>query len=97
MNAHSCTRLHHMVLFTQGPGRSDPTCLGTPVSMPHMIVGGTPQNSERFWSSGNERTQAIMPEWNENNVGYKLKKTDKFALIVDLMNDNSKYLSHCLV
>jgi hypothetical protein len=60
--------------------------------MPHMIVGGTPQNSERFWSSGNERTQAIMPEWNENNVGYKLKKTDKFALIVDLMNDNSKRL-----
>ena len=77
-----------MVLLSGGPGRSDATCLGSPVSMPHMIVAATPQNSERLFSSGNERTAAILPHWNENNVGYKLKKDDKFGLIVDLMNEN---------
>jgi hypothetical protein len=55
-----------------------------------MIVGSSARGSERLFSSGNERTQAIMPVWNETNVGYKLKASDKFALIVDLMNDNMK-------
>ncbi|QDS68047.1 hypothetical protein FKW77_009716 [Venturia effusa] len=81
--------LHHMVLFNIGPGRYDATCKDAPVSLPHMIVGTTPKGSERLFSSGNERTHAIMPEWNMNNVGYKLKAADKFALIVDLMNENS--------
>lgn len=80
--------LHHMVLFNIGPGRVDATCGDSPMSMPHMIVGSTAKGSERLFSSGNERTHAIMPEWNENNVGYKLKNADKFALIVDLMNEN---------
>jgi hypothetical protein len=80
--------LHHMVLFNIGPGRQDATCMDSPMSMPHMIVGSTAKGSERLFSSGNERTHAIMPEWNENNVGYKLKTADKFALIVDLMNEN---------
>jgi hypothetical protein len=62
--------------------------MNTPMSMPHMIVGGTPQNSERLFSSGNERTHAIFPQWGENDVGYKLKSADKFSLIVDLMNEN---------
>jgi hypothetical protein len=53
-----------------------------------MIVGASPQNSERLFSSGNERTPAIVPGWDEANVGYKLKKADKFGLIVDLMNEN---------
>jgi len=81
--------LHHMVLFNIGPGRSDATCASSIASMPHMIVGSTAAGSERLFSSGNERTQAIVPEWTTGkNVGYKLKKTDKFALIVDLMNEN---------
>jgi len=80
--------LHHFVLFNIGPGRKDATCQDFPVSAPHMIVGSTAQGSERIFSSGNERTPAIMPDWEEKNVGYKLKKADKFAMIVDLMNEN---------
>ncbi|KAE9963396.1 hypothetical protein BLS_009335 [Venturia inaequalis] len=80
--------LHHMVLFTIGPGRKDATCGDAPFSMPHLIVGSNAKNSERLFSSGNERTHAIMPEWKMDNVGYKLKSADKFALIVDLMNEN---------
>jgi hypothetical protein len=54
-----------------------------------MIVGSSASGSERLFSSGNERTQAIVPDWpTGRNVGYKVKKTDKFALIVDLMNEN---------
>ncbi|KAF2664916.1 hypothetical protein BT63DRAFT_79607 [Microthyrium microscopicum] len=80
--------LHHMVLFNIGKGRKDATCGDALVSLPHMIVGSSATGSERLFSSGNERTQAILPNWNENKVGYMLKPTDKFALIVDLMNDN---------
>jgi hypothetical protein len=29
-----------------------------------------------------------VPSWNEKNVGYKINTADKFALIVDLMNEN---------
>jgi hypothetical protein len=76
-----------MVLFSIGPGRVDATCGKSPISLPHMIVGSSPQGSERLFSSGNERTKAIMPHWNHTNVGYKLKTTDRFALIVDLMNE----------
>jgi hypothetical protein len=61
-----------------------------------MIVGGTPQNSERLFSSGNERTPAILPSWGYENVGYKLHKEDKFAAIVDLMNENM-YLTFCYI
>jgi hypothetical protein len=56
-----------------------------------MIVGSGARGSERLFSSGNERTHAIVPEWTTGkDVGYKLKKEDKFALIVDLMNENMK-------
>jgi hypothetical protein len=77
-----------MVLVNIGPGRSDATCDWLPISAPHMIAGSLPRNSERIFSSGNERTKVIFPTWNKNDVGYKLKTTDKFALIVDLMNEN---------
>jgi hypothetical protein len=81
--------LHHMVLFNVGPGRADATCKSSPISLPHMLVGSSASGSERLFSSGNERTVARVPEWESGkNVGYKLKKTDKFALIVDLMNEN---------
>ncbi|KAF2428039.1 hypothetical protein EJ08DRAFT_719738 [Tothia fuscella] len=81
--------LHHFVLFNVGPGRQDATC--SSISLPHMLVGSSASGSERLFSSGNERTQAIVPNWpTGKNVGYKLKKEDKFALIVDLMNENMK-------
>jgi Stress up-regulated Nod 19 len=76
-----------MVMLTIGPGRRDLTCAQNGFSLPHMIVGSSPSGSERVFSSGNERTVAILPNWGINNVGYKVKTTDQFALIVDLMND----------
>lgn len=41
-----------------------------------------------MFSSGNERTKLVVPAWGFKNVGYKIRKTDKFAAIVDLMNEN---------
>ncbi|KAF2403656.1 hypothetical protein EJ06DRAFT_527256 [Trichodelitschia bisporula] len=80
--------LHHFVLFNVGPGRQDATCLNNATSLPHMLIGSSPKGSERLFSSGNERTPAFMPKWNEKNVGYFLRPADKFAFIVDLMNEN---------
>jgi hypothetical protein len=77
-----------MVLINIGPGRSDATCASSIVSLPHLLLGASASGSERLFSSGNERTKAMLPSWDEKNVGYKLKPTDKFALIVDLMNEN---------
>jgi hypothetical protein len=77
-----------MVLVNIGEGRQDATCMAQDVSLPHQLVGANSRNSERLFSSGNERTLAVMPSMGVNNVGYKLNPEDKFALIVDLMNDN---------
>jgi hypothetical protein len=77
-----------MVMFTVGPGRTDATCLNNRGSLPHLLVGSTSQGSERMFSSGNERTPALVPQWSGlTNVGYHLKSTDKLAFIVDLMNE----------
>jgi Stress up-regulated Nod 19 len=77
-----------MVLVNIGPGRRDATCAENPFSLPHILLGTSPTTSERMFSSGNERTEAFLPDWNIGKVGYKLNKADKFALIVDLMNEN---------
>jgi hypothetical protein len=81
--------LHHMVQLTIGSGRWDPTCVGKS-SLPHFDVNSSPQNSERYFSSGNERTQIHLDilapgatKW-----GYHLKSSDKYGFIVDLMNMN---------
>jgi hypothetical protein len=81
--------LHHMVAFTVGENRMDPTCVGK-VSLPHMVVGSDASKSERFFSSGNERSQArFNPPWVKDSImGYYLLPTDKFSFIVDLMNQN---------
>jgi Stress up-regulated Nod 19 len=76
-----------MVMLTIGPGRRDATCGNSGLSLPHLIVGSSPTGSERVFSSGNERTTAIFPNWNITDAGYHMKKTDQLALIVDLMND----------
>jgi hypothetical protein len=78
--------LHHMVLFTSGPTRSDPTCRGRDVSLPHVSVGETPQHSERFLGAGNERTLFTFPP--EVKAGYRLTPEDKFKVVMDLMNEN---------
>ena len=87
-NINSGMWLHHMVHITQGPGRSDPTCLGHK-SLPHFDVGGSPDSSERSFSSGNERT-ALQLSGGAGHVdaGYHVTSADTFALIIDLMNMN---------
>ncbi|KAF2405054.1 hypothetical protein EJ06DRAFT_552503 [Trichodelitschia bisporula] len=80
--------LHHMVHFTIGPGRSDPTCFGRS-SLPHVDVGTSPSNGERYFSSGNERTRIMIDKRGAaTDFGYHLRTNDKFAFIVDLMNMN---------
>ena len=82
--------LHHMVVFTVGNERKDATCGKQTMSLPHMLIGSSSQYSERFFSSGNERTHAQMPNWGVTNVGYHLHTSDKFSFIVDLMNENQE-------
>lgn len=77
-----------MVHFAIGSGRQDPTCYGKR-SLPHADVGASPSNSERYFSSGNERT-FLNPDsvGAATKVGYHLKASDRMAFIVDLMNMN---------
>jgi len=83
--------LHHMVHLTIGSGRWDPTCYGRP-SLPHIDVNSSPGASERYFSSGNERSKITldingpgMTKW-----GYHLKSSDSYGFIVDLMNMNAQ-------
>jgi hypothetical protein len=76
------------VLINIGPGREDSACSHRDISLPHISIGAKSRNSERFWTSGNERTSANFSEWGATDAGYKLKPTDKFAGIVELMNQN---------
>lgn len=80
--------LHHMVMFNKGPGREDFTCRDTDISVPHVSIGATSRNSERFFASGNERTMGIFPEWNTTDAGYKINAKDSFAGLIELMNEN---------
>jgi hypothetical protein len=81
--------LHHMVALNHGTNRSDPTCREqTRPSMPHIDVGYTAQNSERFFSTGNERSAFDLSKSSIKNLGYYTGKNDKFSFIVDLMNEN---------
>src|ERR1700742_2603374 len=78
-----------MVAFTVGDGRFDATCAGK-TSLPHMAIGSDASHSERFYSSGNERSQArFNPPWVKDQImGYYIKTSDEFRFIVDLMNQN---------
>jgi hypothetical protein len=78
-----------MVHLIKGEGRSDPTCFGQR-SLPHADVGARPENSERYFSSGNERTKVQIDALGADGTkyGYHIRSTDKYAFIVDLMNMN---------
>jgi hypothetical protein len=82
--------LHHMVLFNTGPGREDFTCGEKDISLPHAVAGVTPRNSERIFASGNERTVCLFPNWGVHDAGYKLKPTDSFDAVLELMNENTE-------
>lgn len=82
--------LHHMVAVAQGPERWDPLCVKENFSLPHLVLGSTPQNSERIFASGNERTPIDFAGSGVNGgkIGYHLKQSDTLKFIVDLMNMN---------
>ncbi len=80
-----------MVLFTTGPNRFDPPCVGS-ISLPHLLVGSAPDKSERLMASGNERsaTRFNSPYNPGEKLGYPLHQTDKFDFIVDFMHENKQ-------
>jgi hypothetical protein len=80
-----------MVLFNSGPKRFDPTCVGK-TSLPHLLIGSNPGKSERLMASGNERTQTRFnsPYNPGEKLGYYMDAADKFAFIVDFMNENKE-------
>jgi hypothetical protein len=77
------------VKFVKGPGRQDATCMKPDVSLPHVLIGTTPQTSERMFSAGNERTRLSFPQNGASTAGYMLTPEDKMHLIVDLMNTDT--------
>jgi len=80
---------HSMVLATVGEGRWDPTCVNTKESLPHFAMGTTPNNAERCFASGNERTPVDVTKWASKSgkkAGYQINKKDQFRILVDLMN-----------
>jgi hypothetical protein len=77
-----------MVLFNVGPGRQEETCKHLDISIPNAVIGGTPRNSERFFASGNERTVVNFQKMGYDKVGYKIKFSDRFSVLLELMNMN---------
>lgn len=60
-------------------------------SLPHVDVGASPMNSERYFSSGNERTHIRLDEAGAEGTkgGYHLKTSDRFAFIGDTFPNNN--------
>jgi hypothetical protein len=94
-------RLHHMVHFTSGDTRWDPTGYDTTLCVPHLAVLTTSSNTERYFTSGNERTpfdfNALYDANNDIGSGYQLRPDDQFSWLVELMNmgmeDQTVYLT----
>jgi hypothetical protein len=80
-----------MVLFNVGPTRFDPTCTNK-TSLPHMLISSSPGKAERVMASGNERTRTRFhsPYQPQLKLGYFLNPEDKFALILDFMNERAE-------
>jgi len=83
--------LHHMVSINSGSGRYDPTCMGRS-SLPHVDVNASPGSSERYFSSGNERSQVHLDVLGAGKTkwGYIMGMGDRLGYIVDLMNINTE-------
>lgn len=73
-NVDTGAMLHHVVLASQF--RSDPTCSGDWLGLA----------GERFFASGNERTEIGLP----SGYGYRINWYDQWNLIYDLMNMTSQ-------
>jgi hypothetical protein len=79
-----------MVHFNTGPSRWDAAGFDRRC-MPHLALGKTAKESERFFTSGNERSPF---DFNPGGVdlragsGYHLQENDTFGYLVELMNMN---------
>jgi hypothetical protein len=82
--------LHHSVIFAIGEGRYDASCMQYDVSLPHVSVNTTAFQSERIFSNGNERTDAVFPDRGTKDVGYRIRPSDTFAALIELMNENPR-------
>ncbi|QDS77030.1 hypothetical protein FKW77_006552 [Venturia effusa] len=81
--------LHHSVTVLIGPGRSDPTCSGFEISIPHAGTNTTAHTSERIFASGNERVPVVFADMGAKDSGYKLRAEDKLGTLIDLANMNA--------
>jgi hypothetical protein len=64
--------------------RADPTCAQRSNSLPHWVVGFNAGSSERFFASGNERTTVRLFDQNITDAGYRVAKSDNFAMVCQL-------------
>ena len=76
------------MLFNVGPGRRDFTCGDYDISVPHVSINATSRESQRFFGAGNERSNIIFSDWGVTDAGYKIKSTDSFASLIEVMNEN---------
>ena len=78
-----------MVQFTVGPTRWDPVCFER--SRPHGRANTSPNQAERYFTAGNERT---VFDFNPGGTdlsrgsGYHIEAKDSFSYLVELMNMN---------
>jgi hypothetical protein len=79
--------MHHMVGLIKGPEHFDASCGTNASSLPHMALDWEASDSERFISSGNERTPAWFQRAN-GKWGQHFAKGDEMGFIIDLMNTN---------
>ena len=77
-----------MVLYNVGPGRQEETCKDREISAAHASAGATARTSERIFASGNERTIVNFQDLGYNSTGYKIQSTDRFNILLELMNMN---------
>lgn len=82
--------LHHSVVVAIGEGREDIRCLEHPYSLPHITMNTTHFQSERIFTAGNERTNAVFSDMGVTDAGYKIRAQDKLTLLVELMNENAR-------
>ncbi|KAF2665343.1 hypothetical protein BT63DRAFT_62241 [Microthyrium microscopicum] len=83
--------LHHMIHLVTGPNRWDPVCYNRWYSSPHFGVNGVPWKTERYFSSGNERSVFNFNADGKDlssGTGYYVGPDDTFDYLVDLMNMN---------
>ena len=69
------------IVLLNSNNKGDPTCSSRMNSLPHWVVGFSAATSERFFASGNERTTVRLFDHNITDAGYKVSRSDTFAMV----------------